>query len=130
MLLSQLPEEGRGGFSMSLIKTIDAKGSRIDDLSSGGMLHPLKRCKHLLRGSAHAEEPIIHPIKAPATILGMAGAVFVAMPATILRLAGFGCWLIANGLWVIQGKKVNDFYLMLLFSFYFVTAAFGVYNLT
>lgn len=73
----------------------------------------------------HFSLPKIDKIKTPAVILGMTGAVFVALPATIFRLLGFSAWMIANSLWVIQGKKVNDFYLVLLFGFYFVTAVMG-----
>lgn len=73
----------------------------------------------------HFSLPKPDKIKTPAVIFGMTGAVFVALPATIFRLLGFSAWMIANSLWVIQGKKVNDFYLIALFGFYFVTAVMG-----
>lgn len=68
-------------------------------------------------------------IKTPAVIFGMTGAVFVALPTTFFRLAGFTCWMVANSLWVIQGRKVKDFYLIALFGFYLVTACLGIMGL-
>lgn len=116
--------------SKNPLKNIDVKGSRIDDLNTAHMFIPLKLRKACRKLSSCVESGPLHPIKAPAVIFGMVGSVFVAMPATVMRLAGFCCWMIANLLWVFQGVKVKDFYLMVLFGFYFVTAALGVYNLT
>ena len=116
--------------SKNPLKNIDEKGSILPDLKSSLMFIPLKirrACKNLSSG---VEKGTLDPVKTPAVICGMVGSVFVAMPATVMRLAGFCCWMIANFLWVFQGVKVKDFYLMALFGFYFVTAAIGIYNLT
>jgi hypothetical protein len=116
--------------SKTPIKNINEKGSILPDLKSSLMFIPLKirrACKNLSSG---VEKGTLDPVKTPAVICGMAGAVLVAMPATNLRLAGFGCWIVANSLWVFQGVKVKDFYLMVLFGFYFLTAVLGVYNIT
>lgn len=112
------------------LKNIDEKGSRIDDLNTAHMFIPLKLRKACRKLSSCVESVSLHPIKTPAVILSMTGSVLVAMPTTILRIAGFSVWMISNTLWFIQGQKVKDFYLMALFGFYFVTAAIGVYNLT
>lgn len=111
-------------------KNIDVKGSRIDDLNTAHMFIPLKLRKACRKLSSCVESVSLHPIKTPAVILSMTGSVLVAMPTTILRIAGFSVWMISNTLWFIQGQKVKDFYLMALFGFYFVTAAIGIYNLT
>jgi len=68
----------------------------------------------------------VHPTKTPAVILGMAGATLIALPDAAAHLAGFGCWIIANGLWVRYGLKEKDWHIMILFSFYFMTALVGV----
>lgn len=115
--------------SKNPLKNIDVKGSRIDDLNTAHMFIPLKLRKACKNLSSGVEEGTLDPVKTPAVICGMAGAVLVAMPATNLRLAGFCCWMIANLLWVFQGVKVKDFYLMVLFGFYFLTAVLGVYNI-
>lgn len=113
-----------------LEKNVHVKGSRIDDLNTAHMFIPLKLRKACRKLSSCVESVSLHPIKTPAVILSMTGSVLVAMPTTILRIAGFSVWMISNTLWFIQGQKVKDFYLMALFGFYFVTAAIGVYNLT
>jgi len=112
------------------IKSIDEKGSILPHLKCPLMIHPLKSSNIIEGCSAAVEKVNLDPIKTPAVILSMSGAVLVAMPTTFLRMVGFSVWLISNTLWVIQGKKVKDFYLMALFSFYFLTAAIGVVNLT
>jgi len=64
------------------IKNIDEKGSILLYLKSSLMIIPLKLRKAFKGLSS--------------------GAVLVAMPTTILRLAGFSIWMISNTLWVIQ----------------------------
>ncbi|WP_048145700.1 hypothetical protein [Methanoplanus limicola] len=106
---------------------INEKGSVLADLPSPRTKHPLKisesidRCRKL--------KSKFHPVKTPAVILGMSGAALVAVPAAAAHLAGFTCWIIANGLWVWHGTKVKDFYIMLLFVFYLVTAFMGIMGL-
>lgn len=68
-------------------------------------------------------------IKTPATVLGMSGALLVALPAAAPRMLGFASWMIANFLWIHQGLKTRDFYIAGLFGFYFLTAAIGIFNL-
>jgi hypothetical protein len=116
--------------SKTPIKNINEKGSILPDLKCHLMIHPLNIGNIRLWLSSVIEKAPLDPIKTPAVILSMSGAVLVAMPTTFFRMIGFGTWMISNTLWVIQGKKVNDFYLMSLFGFYFVTAAVGVVNLT
>lgn len=71
----------------------------------------------------------LHPVKTPATLLGMAGAVLVALPAAAPRMIGFASWMIANGLWIYQGMSTRDGYIAGLFGFYFLTTGFGIFNL-
>jgi hypothetical protein len=84
------------------IKNIDEKGSILLYLKSSLMIIPLKLRKAFKGLSSGVESVSLHPIKTPAVILSMSGAVLVAMPTTILRLAGFSIWMISNTLWVIQ----------------------------
>jgi len=68
-------------------------------------------------------------IRSPAVILGMSGAVLVAMPANELRMTGFMAWIIGNLLWVVYGLRSDDHYTIAMFGFYLVTAIIGLYNL-
>jgi len=69
-------------------------------------------------------------IRSPAVVLGMAGAVLVAMPATKFRMAGFCVWILGNSLWIVHGRRSDDHYIIVMFGFYLVTAIVGLYNLT
>jgi hypothetical protein len=105
-------------------RNINEKGSVLADLPSPYTKYPLKISESIdicrkLRGKFHS-------VKTPAVILGMSGAALVAVPAAAAHLAGFGCWIIGNGLWVWHGTKVKDFYILLLFGFYLVTAVMGI----
>lgn len=71
----------------------------------------------------------LHPVKTPATLLGMAGAVLVALPTAAPRMIGFASWMIANGLWIYLGMSTRDGYIAGLFGFYFLTTGFGIFNL-
>jgi len=64
-------------------------------------------------------------IKTPATALSITGAVLVAYPSTISRLAGFCCWIIGNSLWIHIGLMQKDRHISILFSVYLCTAAIG-----
>ena len=68
-------------------------------------------------------------IRSPAVVLGMAGAVLVAMPATKFRMAGFTAWILGNSLWIVHGRRSDDHYVIVMFGFYLVTAIVGLYNL-
>ena len=91
-----------------------------DDLNAGKVFIPLTGEK-LAEKFRHLS---LHPVKTPAVVLGMTGAVLVAIPAT--TQIGFLTWLVANALWVWHGVRVCDRYLMMLFGFYFLTAGLGV----
>ncbi|WOF15990.1 hypothetical protein F1737_04370 [Methanoplanus sp. FWC-SCC4] len=71
----------------------------------------------------------LHPKKTPAVILGMIGSTLVAVPAAAAHLAGFACWMIGNSLWVLYGISEDDWHIITLFSFYFITALLGAYFL-
>ena len=68
-------------------------------------------------------------IRSPAVVLGMTGAVLVAMPATKFRMAGFGAWILGNSLWIVHGRRSDDHHVIVMFGFYLVTAIVGLYNL-
>ena len=74
--------------------------------------------RHHLKGK-------LHPTKTPAVLLGMAGAILIALPAATAHLAGFSCWILGNGLWVITGISEKDHHLIAQFSFFFLTALMG-----
>jgi hypothetical protein len=78
----------------------------------------LPNIRHHLKGK-------IHPTKTPAVILGMAGATLIALPDAAAHLAGFSCWIIGNGLWVVTGISEKDYHLIAQFSFFFLTALMG-----
>jgi hypothetical protein len=65
-------------------------------------------------------------LQIPATLLGMTGALAVAQPLEVVRAIGFLTWIGANSLWVIWGVKTRNRYLVILFVFYAVTAAWGL----
>ena len=69
----------------------------------------------------------IDPLKAPAVALGVIGAFLVASPSTSLRTAGFICWLVGNLLWVVSGLRTKDWYITILFGFYFISAGLGLF---
>ncbi len=63
-----------------------------------------------------------------ATGLSMTGAALVAARSAKSKKYGFVTWIIANTIWIFWA--VNNFQpaLMLLFSFYLITATFGWLN--
>ena len=70
----------------------------------------------------------VDPLQGPAVVLGMAGAALVASRSQGIRQAGFGCWVVGNLLWVVYASVQENAYMMILFSFYWVTAALGLMN--
>lgn len=71
----------------------------------------------------------LDPVRTPAVLLGMTGAVLVAMPTTIFRAFGFLSWLIGNSLWIINGRRTDDRYMVVMFGFYLLTAFVGLGNI-
>ena len=70
----------------------------------------------------------VDPLQGPAVVLGMAGAALVASRAQGIRRIGFGAWIVGNLLWVIYATVEGNTYMMILFGFYWVTAALGLMN--
>lgn len=62
--------------------------------------------------------------KSIGTGAGIIGSLLVASPK--LAIFGFGIWAIGNTAWVHAGWKSNDKYLVVLFSFYFLTVVLSV----
>ncbi|MBN1194544.1 MAG: hypothetical protein JXA08_04260 [Methanomicrobiaceae archaeon] len=67
-------------------------------------------------------------LQGPAVVLGMAGAVLVTAKARGIRRAGFGCWIVGNLIWLAFSYADENRYLMLMFSFYLITAIIGLKN--
>jgi len=63
-------------------------------------------------------------------VLGVAGAVLVALPFSLARGVGFAIWLVGNAAWVAYGRRAGNRHIARLFSFYFVTAAVGLWSAT
>lgn len=70
----------------------------------------------------------LDPTRTAAVALGMTGSVFVAIPATSWRAAGFVAWVVANSLWVVHGRRAGDRYILILFGFYLLTALVGLWG--
>ena len=70
----------------------------------------------------------VDPLQGPAVVLGMAGAALVSSRSQGIRRIGFGAWIVGNLLWVIDATVEGNTYMMILFGFYWVTAALGLMN--
>lgn len=70
----------------------------------------------------------VDPLQGPAVVLGMAGAALVASRSRGVRRIGFGAWIVGNLLWVVYASVQENTYMMILFGFYWVTAALGLMN--
>jgi len=68
------------------------------------------------------------PVLAAAVLLGIAGAVLVAGRSARVRGLGFGCWIVGNLLWLAEGIRAQNGYLVVMFAFYLVMAAIGLKN--
>lgn len=103
--------------------------TRSEGTSQGGRYDP--SCEIKLRLSDLVDicrRQDLDPVRVAAVALGMAGSVFVAIPATSWRAAGFVSWVAANSLWVVHGRRAGDRYIIVLFSFYLVTAIIGLWG--
>ena len=58
----------------------------------------------------------------------MTGAALVASQSQGIRRAGFAAWVVGNLLWVVYASVQENAYMMILFGFYWVTAALGLTN--
>jgi len=67
-------------------------------------------------------------LQAPAVVLGMAGAMLVAGQSSAIRRWGFGCWAVGNLLWVVYGLVEWNWYVVVMFGFYWVMAVVGLKN--
>lgn len=103
--------------------------TRSEGTSQGGWYDTSSEIKHrlsdLLDTCRHQH---LDPTRTAAVALGMTGSVFVAIPATSWRAAGFVAWVVANSLWVVHGRRAGDRYIIVLFSFYLLTAAIGLWG--
>jgi len=72
----------------------------------------------------------LDPLQTPAVALGMAGAVLVAGRSAGVRVLGFCAWVIGNMFWVVYGAATGNPYVMVMFTFYWVTAVLGAVNST
>lgn len=70
----------------------------------------------------------VDALQGPAVVLGMAGAALVALRSQGIRRIGFGCWIVGNLLWIVYASVQENAYMMILFGFYWVTAALGLMN--
>jgi len=70
----------------------------------------------------------VDPLQGPAVVLGMAGAALVASRSQGIRRAGFGAWIVGNLLWVVYASVQGNIYMIVLFGFYWLTAALGLMN--
>ncbi len=67
-------------------------------------------------------------LQGPAMVLGMMGAALVAGQFKITRRIGFGCWAVGNLLWVVYGLVVWNWYVVVMFGFYWAMAVWGLKN--
>jgi hypothetical protein len=72
--------------------------------------------------------PPVDPVLAAAVLLGIAGAVLVAGRLAWVRALGFGCWIVGNLLWVGEGIREQNGYLVVMFAFYLAMAVIGLKN--
>jgi len=70
----------------------------------------------------------VDPLQGPAVVLGMAGAALVASRSQGIRQIGFGAWIVGNLLWVVYASVQGNIYMIVLFGFYWLTAALGLMN--
>ncbi|MFA7087612.1 MAG: hypothetical protein WC145_13165 [Aliarcobacter sp.] len=63
-------------------------------------------------------------------VLGVAGAVLVALPSAASRAAGFAVWTVGNAAWISYGRRAGNRHIARLFSFYLLTAVVGLYSAT
>ena len=70
----------------------------------------------------------VDPLQGPAVVLGMAGAALVASRSQGIRRIGFGAWIVGNLLWVVYASVQGNIYMIVLFGFYWLTAALGLMN--
>ncbi|HOB43701.1 MAG TPA: hypothetical protein PKV78_04985 [Methanoculleus thermophilus] len=70
----------------------------------------------------------LDPLQTPAVVLGMVGAVLVAGRTAGMRMCGFGAWVIGNVFWVVYGAVTENWYVVVMFGFYWVMAVVGVRN--
>ena len=114
---------------MSLIKTIDAKGSRIDDLSSGGMLHPLKGGQHNRILSAVVEKPLTWYLERGGVGFSMCGAAVCSLPASMLNtFATNGFFLVGDLFLLALWIRERRFWLIVQNAVFAGLAAYGVVN--
>jgi hypothetical protein len=89
---------------MSLIKTIDVKGSRIDDLTSLKVIHPLKARQHYTKSLDSCRRVSGNTLERLGVAFSIMGALVIALPASGLNT------FTTNGLFL-----VGDIFLLSLF---------------
>ena len=89
---------------MSHIKTIDVKGSRIDDLTSPEVIHPLKTGQHDTNSLDSCRRPSGNTCEQLGVVFSILGALVIALPASGLNTFA------TNGLFL-----VGDIFLLSLF---------------
>jgi hypothetical protein len=96
---------------MNSIKTIDAKGSILPDLNSGGMIHPLKARQHNRILSAVVEKPLMWYIGWTGTIFSLAGMVVCSQPASELNTFATNALFLTGDLFLLalftKEKRIN-----------------------
>lgn len=63
-----------------------------------------------------------------AMVMGLAGAGAVVSRSPGVRLVGFACWLVGNGLWVAWGLAAANWALVAQFGAFEALAAMGAIN--
>jgi len=102
-------------FMQDLDKELHRRGTSLAELTYRETVSPTKI-------------PLLRNLKTYAVILGIAGAALVASPLVHHQFWGFSVWLIANGIWVYEGRKAADMHIQVLFGIYWILAAAGWYR--
>lgn len=61
-------------------------------------------------------------------VLGVTGAVLVALPSSLARAAGFAVWIVGNAAWIAYGRRAENPHIARLFSVYLITAVVGLWG--
>lgn len=61
-------------------------------------------------------------------ILGVTGAILVALPSSLARALGFGTWIVGNSVWIAYGRRSGNMHISRLFSVYLLTAVVGLWG--
>jgi len=64
-------------------------------------------------------------VSAVGMICGIIGAILVSSPSRDMRRRGFAIWIIGNAAWIAFSCMIDNLFMLVMFAFYWVTAAFG-----